>query len=107
MVDPRTLKAQLPTLKLFIDNKHVDPVEGTTLPVVNPATGEKICDAPAATARDVDNAVKAARRAFEKGPWRTMNPSARARLIRKFADALWERREELALLESMENGKTF
>lgn len=107
MIDPRSLSPQLPTLKLFIDGKFVDPVEGGTIPVTNPATGEKICDAPAASARDVDLAVKAARRAKDTGPWAKMNPSARGRLIRKLAELLWERREEFALIESMNNGKTF
>jgi len=107
MIDPRSLSPKLPTLKLFIDGKFVDPVEGGTIPVTNPATGEKICDAPAASARDVDLAVKAARRAKDTGPWAKMNPSARGRLIRKLAELLWERREEFALIESMNNGKTF
>src|SRR5215472_1656295 len=107
MIDPRTLSPKLPTLKLLINGKQVDPVEGGTLPAVNPATGEKICDAPAASAKDVDLAVEAARRAFEAGPWAKMNRSARGKLIRKFAELLWERREEFALIESMNNGKTF
>jgi acyl-CoA reductase-like NAD-dependent aldehyde dehydrogenase len=107
MTDPRTLSPKLPKLKLLIDGKSVDPVEGGTLPVINPATGEKLCDAPAASAPDVDRAVKAARRAFEEGPWAKMGPSARGRLIRKLAELLWERREEFALVESLNNGKTF
>ena len=107
MTDPRTLNPKLPTLKLLIDGKRVDPIEGGTLPVMNPATGEKICDAPAASAKDVDFAVSAARRAFQSGPWSKMNPSARGKLIRKMAELLWERREEFALIESMNNGKTF
>jgi acyl-CoA reductase-like NAD-dependent aldehyde dehydrogenase len=55
----------------------------------------------------VDKAVRAARRAFESGPWGRMNASERGRLLRRFSELLWQRREELALLESMENGKTF
>jgi acyl-CoA reductase-like NAD-dependent aldehyde dehydrogenase len=105
--DPRTLAPRLPAPKLFVDGRFVDPVEGGVIPVVNPATGEKVCDAPAATAADVDAAVAAARRAFEDGPWRTMSARERGRLLRKLADALWDRREEFALVESLENGKTF
>ena len=105
--DPRTLSPRLPTLKLFIDGKLVDPAEGGTLPVINPANNEKICDAPAGTAKDIDLAVRAARRAFEEGPWRKMNAGDRGKLIRKLADLLWERREEFALVESLNNGKTF
>jgi len=107
MIDPRSLKPKLPPLQLFIDGKFVPPIEGGTLPVTNPATGEKICDAPAATGADVDMAVKAARRAFSSGPWVKMSATQRGRLLRQFADALWEQREDFALLESMNNGKTF
>ncbi|HET7825154.1 MAG TPA: aldehyde dehydrogenase family protein, partial [Anaeromyxobacter sp.] len=105
--DPRTLTPKLPSPKLVVGGKLVDPQDGGTIPVVNPATGEKIFDAPGAGARDVDLAVAAARRAFEQGPWRTMSARQRGRLIRKMADLLWDRREEFALVESLENGKTF
>ena len=107
MTDARTLTPRLPTTKLLIDGQHVDPVEGGTLSVVNPATGQKLCEVPAATAADVDKAVKAARRAFESGPWSKLNPSERGKLIRRLSELLWERREEFALVESLNNGKTF
>src|SRR5712692_3385809 len=107
MTDPRSLTPKLPPLKLFIDGKFVPPIEGGSIPVVNPATGEKICDAPSATAADVDLAVKAARRAFSTGAWVKMSATQRGRLLRNLADAVWERREDFALLESMNNGKTF
>jgi aldehyde dehydrogenase (NAD+) len=107
MTDPRTLTPRFPQLKLLIGGQHVDPVEGGTLPVVNPATGETLCQVPSATAADVDRAVKAARRAFEEGPWGKMNPSARGKLLRRLSELLWERREEFALIESLNNGKTF
>jgi acyl-CoA reductase-like NAD-dependent aldehyde dehydrogenase len=107
MTDPRALTPKLPVPKLLIGGRHVAPAEGGALAVANPATGEKLCDAPAAGARDVDLAVKAARRAFEDGPWRTMSARERGKLIRRLADLLWERREEFALVESLENGKTF
>lgn len=107
MIDPRTLPLKLPQPKLFIGGGFVDAIEGGSLAVVNPATGEKLCEVPAATARDVDAAVFAARAAFEEGPWRTMNARERGKLLGKLAAALWDRREELALIESLENGKTF
>ena len=103
-VDPRTLPVKLPPLQLFIGGKFVSPVEGGTIPVVNPATGEKICDAPAAGAKDVDLAVQAAKQAFESGPWPKLSPTARGRAIRKFADLLFQRREEFAVVESLNNG---
>ncbi len=107
MTDARSLTPRLPAPKLLIDGQHVDPVEAGTLLVMNPATGEKICDVPSGTGPDVDRAVKAARRAFEAGPWGRMNASERGKLLRKLAELLWERRDEFALVESMNNGKTF
>jgi acyl-CoA reductase-like NAD-dependent aldehyde dehydrogenase len=107
MTDPRTLVLRLPPPKLVVGGSLVAPIEGGVLPVVNPATGQKLCDAPAAGPRDVDRAVAAARRAFDAGPWRTMGARARGKLIRRLAELLWERREEFALVESLENGKTF
>jgi acyl-CoA reductase-like NAD-dependent aldehyde dehydrogenase len=107
MTDPRTMTPHLPAPQLLIEGRSVAPAEGGTLPVMNPATSEKLLDAPAAGQRDVDAAVAAARRAFDAGPWPRMNASARGRLLRKLADALWERREEFALVESLNNGKTF
>ncbi len=107
MIDPRTLSPKLPAAKLFIGGRFVDSAEGKRLPVVNPATGEQLCEVADATAQDVDAAVAAARRAFDEGPWPRLNPGQRGRLLRKFADALRARRDELALLESLNNGKTF
>ena len=107
MSDARSMTPRLPEPKLLIDGESVAPLDGGTVPVTNPATGETFFHAPAAGPTDVDRAVQAARRAFESGPWSKMNPSARAKLIRKLADALWERHEEFALVGSMENGKTF
>jgi acyl-CoA reductase-like NAD-dependent aldehyde dehydrogenase len=106
MIDPRTLVPRLPESKLCIGGRAVEPQDRGTIPVVNPATGEKLLDVPAATAPDVDLAVRAARAALE-GPWRRLSPRERGAAIRKLADALWERREEFALVESLENGKTF
>ena len=77
------------------------------LSLTNPATGERLPDAPAAGARDADRAVQAARRAFDDGPWPRLGATSRGRTLRALADALWERREEFALVESLNNGKTF
>jgi len=106
MTDPRTLSPRLPEPKLLVGGRSVDPLEGGTMPVVNPATGERLCEIPAAGAKDVDAAARAARGALE-GPWGAAGPRERGRLLRRLADLLWERREEFALVESLENGKTF
>ena len=91
--------------QLFIDGEFVDAVSGKTFPVFNPATGEILAKVAEGDAADVDLAVSAARRAFESGPWRSMSPAERARLIYRLADKLEERLEDLALLESLDNGK--
>ena len=107
MTDARSLTPRLPEAKLLIDGESAAPSEGGTIPITNPATGEVFFHAPAAGVADVDKAVHAARRAFDSGPWSRMSPGARGKVVRKLADALWERREEFGLVASLENGKTF
>jgi betaine-aldehyde dehydrogenase len=91
------------TLQNFIDGSFVDPVEGETEPVLNPATGDVIAQAPLSTAADVDRAVKAARGAFEG--WATTTPGERALALLKLADAIEEHAEEISELESDNAGK--
>src|SRR5260370_13672470 len=88
-----------------MEGKCVPPSEGGSLPGATPATEKKICAPPSATAADVDLAGTAPRRAFSTGAWVKMSATQRGRLLRKLADALWERREDFALLESINNGK--
>jgi len=91
--------------QLFIDGAFVGAQSGKTFPVFDPATGDVFVHVAEGDAADIDRAVAAARRAFETGPWRTMSPSQRARLIYKLADKMEERLEDFALLESLDNGK--
>jgi betaine-aldehyde dehydrogenase len=91
------------TVQNFIDGKFVDPAEGETEPVVNPATGEVIAQAPLSSAEDVSRAVEAARRAFPS--WATQTPGERAFALLKLADAIEEHAEELSELESDNAGK--
>ena len=91
--------------KCFINGKRVDSVSGQTFPTLNPATGEKLVDVAAGDKADIDLAVKAARRAFEEGPWSKMTPSERGRVIWKIADLLEQHLEEFAELETLDNGK--
>jgi phenylacetaldehyde dehydrogenase len=90
---------------MFINGKWVAAQSGKTFPTCNPATGEVICEAPSGDKADIDAAVKAARTAFESGPWRSMTASERGRLIWKLADLLEQHLEEFARLESLDNGK--
>ena len=92
--------------KLLINNQWVDSESRRTFATINPATGEEICQVAEADAPDVDNAVKAARRAFDrKSAWRRMSASERGRLLNKLADLIEQNAEELARLESLDNGK--
>src|SRR5438270_695626 len=91
------------TIQNFIDGEFVDPADGQTEPVLNPATDEAIAQAPLSSAEDVDRAVKAARRAFPG--WSTTTPGERARALLKLADAIEEHADELSELESDNAGK--
>jgi betaine-aldehyde dehydrogenase len=92
------------TLQNFIDGEHVDPAEGRTSAVINPATGEEIARAADSSPADVDRAVAAARAAFEGG-WGTTTPAERSLALLKLADAIEERGDEIAQLESDNAGK--
>ena len=89
---------------LYIDGKFVPALSGETFDVINPATGEVFAKAPAGGAADIDLAVKAARRAFDSGTWATMNPSGRRNLMWKLSEAIEKNAEEIATLESLDNG---
>jgi betaine-aldehyde dehydrogenase len=90
-------------LKNFIGGEAVDPVEGGSEDVLNPATGEVIAEAPLSTKADVDRAVAAAKKAF--GGWATTTPGERARALLRMADLIEERGEEIADLEAADAGK--
>src|SRR5215210_4575456 len=90
-------------LQNFINGEFVDPAEGQTEPVINPATAEQIAEAPLSTEEDVNRAVEAARRAFES--WGNTTPGERSLALLKLADRIEEHGEELADLESANAGK--
>jgi aldehyde dehydrogenase (NAD+) len=92
---------------LFIGGKWLDSVSGKTFPTTNPATGETICQVAEGDKADVDLAVKAARKAFEEGAWPRTNASERGRLLNKLADLIEKNAEELAALETLDNGKPY
>jgi betaine-aldehyde dehydrogenase len=91
------------TLKNFIDGEFVDPTDGQTEPILNPATGEAIAEAPLSTPADVDRAVKAAGAAWDG--WAATTPGERALALLKLADAIEEHADELAELEADNAGK--
>jgi len=89
----------------LIGGKWVPAKSGKTFETVNPATEEVIANVAEGDAADVDAAAKAAREAFDKGPWRKMDARERGRLMNRLADLIEEDIEELAALESLDNGK--
>jgi len=91
--------------KLLIDGKFVDAQSGETFAVYDPATAKQIATVAAGDKADVDLAVRAARKAFDHGPWSKMSPAERARLIYRLGEAIDAHGDELALLETLDNGK--
>ncbi|HLB92947.1 MAG TPA: aldehyde dehydrogenase family protein [Terriglobales bacterium] len=91
--------------KMLIDGKWLDAVSGKTFATYNPATGEVLAQVAEGDKQDIDLAVKAARKAFDSGPWSRMTASERGKLIWKLADLLEEHIEEFATLETLDNGK--
>jgi betaine-aldehyde dehydrogenase len=91
--------------ELYIDGRWARPAKGGTFPIINPATEEVIHHGPAGTAEDVELAVKAARRAFDHGPWPKMSGAERAKYLRAIANGIRSRLQELARLETIDNGK--
>src|SRR4051812_29618877 len=95
---------QVRQTKLLINNKWVDSANGKTFETINPSTGEVIARVAEAGKADVDKAVVAARKAFA-GPWRKMNARERGRLLYRLADLIEKNANELAALETLDNGK--
>ena len=91
--------------ELYINGEWVAPVEGGTLPVIDPATEEVFHHIPAATAPDAEAAVAAARAAFDTGPWPRMTGAERAKYLRAIAQGIRDRLPELARMETRDNGK--
>ena len=107
MTSPVQQHVPISATKLLINNKWVAAKSGRTFATINPSTGEEICQVAEAEAADVEIAVKAARHAFEHGPWRKMAASERAKLLLRLADLMEKNLDELAKLESLDNGKPY
>ncbi len=91
--------------RLLIGSERLDAADGRTFATLDPATGKEIAELALAGAEDVERAVTAARAAFAEGPWASMPASGRERLMHALADAIEERAEEIAQIESLDNGK--
>ena len=89
----------------FIDGEHCPAVSGATFDVLNPATGQMHAAAPRSDAKDVDLAVKAARRAFASGSWSRLAPRERMAVLYRFADLIEAQAESFAILDVLDMGK--
>ena len=99
-------KSWVPSKKqLLIGGKWVDAKSGKTFDVENPATGDIVAQVADGKKEDIDEAVKAARKAFESGPWKDMSASERGKIVWKIGDLILKYADELAELESLDNGK--
>ena len=91
--------------QLYIDGDWTDGTGARTSTVTNPATGEHLADVAVAAAEDVDRAVRAARRAFDDGPWPRLDPLARGRMLRQLAERIRTRLEDFAMIDTLNVGK--
>ena len=105
---PESIRSFLAKPKqMLINGQWVDALSGKTFDVVNPATEQVIAEVAEGEAADINTAVAGARIAFEDGPWRTMTPSERGKLIWKVGDLIEQNNDQLAELETIDNGKPF
>ncbi|WP_085522411.1 aldehyde dehydrogenase family protein [Tuberibacillus sp. Marseille-P3662] len=104
-INERLEKFLVGTKKLYINGQWVESATGKSFDTLNPATGEVLATVSEAGEEDVDRAVKAARKAFDDGPWSKMSAASRSRLIYKLADLMEKHQEELAQLDTLDNGK--
>src|SRR5215470_13522766 len=93
--------------QLFINGQWSQAASGKTFETPDPATGETLARVAEGEAEDINRAVKAARRAFDEGPWGRMTTSERGRIIWRIGDLILEHAGELAQLESLDNGKPY
>jgi acyl-CoA reductase-like NAD-dependent aldehyde dehydrogenase len=90
--------------KLFINGRWVDSASGKTFDTIDPSSGEVLAKVAEGGVEDIDRAVLAARRSFESADWREMPPAERAKILWRAGDAIEERAQEFAELESLDNG---
>jgi acyl-CoA reductase-like NAD-dependent aldehyde dehydrogenase len=95
-----------PQRRMLIDGAWVEAASGKTFDTLDPATGKVLARVAEGDAEDVDRAARAARRAFDAGPWPRMSPPERQKILLKLADLIEARGLELAQLETLDNGKS-
>ncbi len=105
LASPSKSPAKIRHTECFINNEFVPAVSGKTFATYNPATEEEIAQVAEGDAADIDRAAKAARAAFDAGDWPKMDARDRGRLLYKLADAIENEIDDLAALETLDNGK--
>ncbi len=91
--------------RLYIDGRYVDAIDGGRFDTINPATGETLASVSAAGEKDVDEAVKVARKAFRSGAWSRMAPRERMGVLYRFTELIDADAERLAVLDTLDMGK--
>ena len=104
-IDPSGKSFATQSHSMLIGGDWVQSHSGRTFETVDPATGEPLATVPRGDSEDIDRAVKTARAAFEEGEWPRMTPAARGRLLHRIGDLILEHGDELATLETLDNGK--
>ncbi|NNM72821.1 aldehyde dehydrogenase [Enterovirga sp. DB1703] len=107
MLDQAERPASIERYSMFIDGQEVQDASGRTIESLNPYSGKPWALVPDGSEADVDRAVRAARHAFDKGPWGQMTATQRGALLRKLGDIIARDAEELATIESRDNGKLY
>ncbi|KAB5569561.1 hypothetical protein DKX38_003354 [Salix brachista] len=105
--EPITPPVSVKHTQLLINGQFVDAASGKTFPTLDPRTGEVIAHVAEGDVEDVNRAVSAARKAFDEGPWPRMTAYERSRIILRFADLLEQHTDEIAALETWDNGKPY
>ncbi|XP_076947661.1 aldehyde dehydrogenase family 2 member B4, mitochondrial-like [Bidens hawaiensis] len=105
--EPITPPVRIHDTQLLINGKFVDSASGKTFPTLDPRTGEVIAHVAEGDAEDINRAVAAARKAFDEGPWPKMTAYERSRILLRFADLVDKHNDDLAALETWDNGKPY
>src|SRR5262245_1534659 len=103
--EPRRATRKTLQTKILIDGNWRDSVSSKTFATVNPANEDGIAEVAEGDAADIDLAVRAARKAFDSGPWRKTDARDRGRLMNRLADLIEANIDDLAELETLDNGK--
>ncbi|XP_013604866.1 PREDICTED: aldehyde dehydrogenase family 2 member B7, mitochondrial isoform X2 [Brassica oleracea var. oleracea] len=105
--DTITPPVKVEQTQLLINGKFVDSASGKTFPTLDPRTGEVIAQVAEGDVEDVNRAVVAARKAFDEGPWPRMTAYERSKILFRFADLIEKHNDEIAALETWDNGKPY